>query len=332
MMIISLFLTMLPGVSGLFGFYEIPEGYRGTVKTFGKLHPDINNPGLNWCLPYNTVELYDVRWQTDKLSRVECGSNKGGTVYLDIEVVNRLKDTPECVYKMAKQHGVDYDSKLIFDYIPSEVGQFCKNYSVEDIYVEQFDKLDEVLASALRHNIEAYNMDVCLEIKPNGVRIGRPRLTNVMRDKFELIESEQKDKDLAQQQLETERVREQLATQKAVMTQERSHLVAQKTAETRILEQKSAAEIQTIKDSSLASQIKSKASAEADARKLMAEADKLWLTPARIEYEKSLAIAQNSKLIFNSPEKAFIGLGNDYPNKELHVSSGVFKTTECTAA
>ena len=330
MKIISLLFIMITGVSGLFGFYQIPEGYRGTIKSFGRLREGIYHPGLNWCLPYETVELYDIRWQTDKLARVECGSNKGGTVYLDIEVVNRLKDTPECVYRMAKQHGVDYDQKLIFDYIPSEVGQFCKNYSVEDIYVNQFDKLDEVLANVLGENIKAYHMDDCLEIKPNGVRIGRPHLTDLMRRKFESIESEKKDKDLARQQLETAKVRELQATQKAVMTEERTYLVAQKLAETSKLREQSSAEIQTIRDQSLASQIKSKAQAEAEARKMMAEADRLWLTPERIEYEKALAIAQNSKLIFNSPEKAFIGLDSPEPvAKRIPEKSTVFKENQC---
>ena len=343
--ILIMLFTIIFGVSAplkTVGFYEIPEGFRGTIKSFGKLKPGIYNPGLNWKFPFNKVELYDIRWQIDKLDNIVCGSSQGGTVYLDIEVVNRLKNTQECVYKMAMEHGVDYDSKLIKDYIPSEVGQFCKDYTVEDIYVRKFDKLDEVLAGALEKNIKAYNMDDCLEIKKDingitdGVRINRPRLSTIMKDKFESIESEKKDKDLAQQQLETAKVKEQQTTQQAVMKQERVFLVAKKTAEIKKLEAESAATLQRIKDNSLAQQITSKATADAEARKLMAEADKLWLTPQRIEYEKAIAIAKNSKLIFNSPDKAFIGLGNNFNpsniKQPIEDTNPDFVKQQCSAA
>ena len=79
---------------------------------------------------------------------------------------------------------------MIYDYIPSEVAQFCKNYTLNDIVIREFDKLDEVLLDKLRKNIDSYGLGDCLEIK--NVRINRPKLNEQMRKIFESIENEEK--------------------------------------------------------------------------------------------------------------------------------------------
>ena len=73
------------------------------------------------------------------------GSSQGGHAYLDIEVVNKLNSKDDCMLKVIGEHTIDYDRPLIYDYIPSEVAQFCKNYTLDDIVIREFDKLDEVL-------------------------------------------------------------------------------------------------------------------------------------------------------------------------------------------
>ena len=313
-----------------FGFYEIPQGYKGTQTTFGKLKDTVQSPGLNWRNPVTTYDLYDTRWQTDKILNVECGSAMGGTAHLTIEVINKLHSSLECIQSMARNHGVNYDKTLIYDYIPSEVVQFCKKYTLEEIYVTQFDKLDEVLGLALENNIKAYGMDKCLHIKKDkngittGVRINRPKLSSNMKSKFEAIEEEQKNKDLAKQRLDTDKVKQQQATQKAVMEEERKLLVAKKTSEKLKIEEESRATLQKIKDSTLKAQLISNAEgeagaiikiAEAEAQKKfqMAKADKQWLTPERLELEKALAFSSNSKLVFTKglPDNAFVNIGSD---------------------
>ena len=114
-----------------------------------------------------------------------CGSTRGGQAYLDIEVVNKLSSNDECIRKVVGQHTVEYDKPLIFDYIPSEVAQFCKNYTLDDIVIREFDKLDEVLLEKLRDNVESYGLTECLEIKK--VRINEPRLDPEMQRSLSLL-------------------------------------------------------------------------------------------------------------------------------------------------
>ena len=90
----------------------------------------ISDPGYHLKLPhftsYNNVQ---ITWQTDKLTNVMCGSSQGGHAFLDIEVVNKLSSSDKCILKVIGEHTIDYDKPLIYDYIPSEVAQFCKDYS-----------------------------------------------------------------------------------------------------------------------------------------------------------------------------------------------------------
>ena len=63
------------------------------------------------------------------------GSSQGGYAFLDIEVVNKLSSNDKCILKVIGEHTIDYDKPLIYDYIPSEVAQFCKDYTLDDIVI-----------------------------------------------------------------------------------------------------------------------------------------------------------------------------------------------------
>lgn len=306
-----------------FGFYEVPQGWCSVETKYGKISR-VAETGLRWKNPLTTKnDLVETRWQTDYLKNVECGSSQGGTVYLDIAVNNKLSNENECVSKMIKEHGVDYDKKLIKEFIPSEVAQFCKNYKVEDIYTTKFDELDEILATSLSGNIKAYGMEECLEIKKTGgVRISRPKLTNEMKEKFEKIEAEEKERHLQERIKETDKVKSENEHQTAAMKAEQEKEVSRINAEKQRLEELNQAEIQTIKDKTLANKIISEAEARKKSKMLEAEADEKWLTTLRIQYETALANAKNAKLVFGAPEKSLIHLGNQMPpmSKEELVS------------
>jgi len=161
--------TCLPGL------HECYQGHKCVYFRGGCLLPGTNNPGYHLKLPFITRhENIQITWQTDKLFDVVCGSSQGGKAFLDIEVVNKLKNTDECVLKIISEYTIDYDKQLIFDYIPSEVAQFCKNYTLDEILIEQFDKLDEVLLEKLKYNVNSYGLNGCLDIK--NIRINRPKL------------------------------------------------------------------------------------------------------------------------------------------------------------
>jgi hypothetical protein len=155
------------------------------------------------------------------------------------------------------QFGTGYDQPLIFDYIPSEVAQFCKNYPLEDIYIRRFDELDEVLMEKLTKVIAEFGMTDCLEIQK--VRIGRPMLSAEMQKRFEAIEHEEKEKDLAETRKQTDKVKLETQLQSAKMLSQQAQEEARIQLETKVLSARKAAEIQDIENEMKLKQAKSEA-------------------------------------------------------------------------
>ena len=70
-------------------------------------------------------------------------------IYFDkIEVVNRLKK--ELAWSTIKNYTINYDRTWIFDKIHHEINQFCSRHTLQDVYINKFDSLDESLVQALQ--------------------------------------------------------------------------------------------------------------------------------------------------------------------------------------
>lgn len=297
-------------ILSLFGVHKCEQGHSCVYYRGGKLLDDICPPGYHMKLPLLTSH-YNIQttWQTDKLFDVVCGSSRGGQAYLDIEVVNKLNNDHNCIRKVVGEHTIDYDKSLIFDYIPSEVAQFCKNYTLDDIVIREFDKLDEVLLEKLRHNIESYNLESCIDIKK--VRINRPKLDKAMQMKFQSIEDEQKTKELEVQRKETERVKLEIITQKEVMEKERQMKTTKIEMDIQISTAKSKADKQKIIDNMILQTKKTEADSEKYKLERIAEGNNLlFQNPNYIKLKAYESAHNNAKLIFGDvPQNAFMNLG-----------------------
>ena len=293
------------------GLHTCKQGHKCVYYRGGRLLDTVNEPGYHFKIPVVTSH-HDVQttWQTDRLTDVPCGSSQGGIAHLDIEVVNRLKGTSQCVLDTVREHTVDYDKPIIFDYVPSEVAQFCKNYPLQDIVIREFDKLDEVLLDKLKANVKSYGLEDCLDVK--AVRIGRPKLDQEMRRKFEAIEHEQKEKELAEQQKETQRVKLEGQLQKEVMEKEREQKKSEIEQQTREKVAESEARRQAIIDAKVLATRRSEAEAERHRLEQLAKGNEALHTEAHIKLEGYRSAHHNAKLIFgNVPENALIGLAGD---------------------
>lgn len=302
--------TLFARSDAFFGLHQCEQGHRCVYYRGGSLLNEFSDPGFHLKLPFITSHYpVQITWQTDKLNNVMCGSSRGGQAYLDIEVVNKLSSNDDCIRKVVGQHTVEYDKPLIFDYIPSEVAQFCKNYTLDDIVIREFDKLDEVLLEKLRDNVESYGLTECLEIKK--VRINRPRLDPEMQKKFESIENEQKAKELAIQQKETEKVKLEIQTQKEVMEKERQRQTS--AIESQILTERAEAESekQQIIDLMKLNTVKSDAEGEKYRLEQLALGNELLFSnPNYVKLEGFKAAHNNAKLIIGDvPQNALLNLG-----------------------
>tara|TARA_Y100000816_G_C26086942_1_gene573716 strand:+ start:1002 stop:1988 length:987 start_codon:yes stop_codon:yes gene_type:complete len=230
------------------GLHTVKQGHRGLYIRGGRLLDGVTEPGFNVKMPFTRHHDVQVTVQTDKLMDIPCVSSQGGTAYLNIEVVNRLTNTKQCVLKAVSEFGLNYDQPLIFDYVPSEVAQFCKDHTLEAIYISEFDKLDELLASKLKSNVDSYGMNKCLDIL--RVRIHRPRLSPELAKRFEAIEHEVKERQLQEKLVETERVKLAGDIQRAKMHKSKEQEEMRIEMETAREKQKLQAEIAALKAAS----------------------------------------------------------------------------------
>ena len=294
----------------LTGIHQCEQGHKCVYSRGGKLLQSVGDPGYHIKNPVITTHHnIQLTWQTDKLENVICGSSRGGKAYLDIEVVNKLLDNNECILKVVGEHTIDYDKSIIFDYIPSEVGQFCKNYTLSEIVIKEFDKLDEVLLGKLRQNIKSYDLDSCIDIK--NVRINPPKLDNEMKMQFESIEKEHKAKELTTQQKETEKVKLEMQLQREVMDKERQKQTSSIEMEIQIYKAKSESQKQLIVDEMNLQSKKNEADSEKYRLEKIAEGnERLFSNPNYIILEGFKSAHNNAKLIIGDlPQNSLMNLG-----------------------
>ena len=78
-----------------------------------------------------------------------CGTQGGVILYFDrIEVVNKLHSKK--VHDTVREFTADYDRPLIFDKVHHELNQFCSSHTLQEVYVDKFDQIDEFLQKALQ--------------------------------------------------------------------------------------------------------------------------------------------------------------------------------------
>uniref|UniRef100_A0A175YGU2 Band 7 domain-containing protein n=1 Tax=Daucus carota subsp. sativus TaxID=79200 RepID=A0A175YGU2_DAUCS len=282
--------------SSLSIIHQVPEGHVGVYWKGGALLKTITDPGFHLKLPLITYfEPVQVTLQTDLVRDIPCGT-KGGvmTNFEKIEVVNRLKKN--YVYETLLNYGVHYDNTWIYDKIHHEINQFCSGHSLQQVYIDMFDQIDEKMKDALQADCTRYAPG----IEIISVRVTKPSIPESVRRNFEQMEEERTKVMIA---VEKQRVAEKEAeTQKKIAisdAQKHAHVSAIQ------MEQKLAEKDSARKEEEIANAMylaREKSLADADFYKTMreAEANKLKLTPQFLELKFIKAIANNSKIFFGN--------------------------------
>ena len=90
------------------------------------------------------------------------------------------------MYETIKNYTIHYDKTWIFDKIHHEINQFCSSHTLQEVYIDLFDTLDEDLAKALQRdcNIWAPGIEII------AVRVTKPRIPEKIRQNYEQMEAE----------------------------------------------------------------------------------------------------------------------------------------------
>ncbi|XP_039336872.1 LOW QUALITY PROTEIN: erlin-1-like [Mauremys reevesii] len=276
--------------------HKVDEGHLAVYYRGGALLTSPSGPGYHIMLPFiTTFKSVQTTLQTDEVKNVPCGTSGGVMIYIDrIEVVNML--APYAVYDVVKNYTADYDKTLIFNKIHHELNQFCSSHTLQEVYIELFDQIDENLKLALQKELNVMAPGLTIQ----AVRVTKPKIPEAIRRNFELMEAEktkllvvaQKQK-VVEKEAETER-------KKALIEAEKAAEVAKIHYRQKLMEKEVEKRISEIEDAVLLARERTKADADYYTARKMADSNKLKLTPAYLELKKYQAIAANSKLYFGN--------------------------------
>eukprot|EP01096_Ripella_sp_DP13-Kostka_P010646 TRINITY_DN4227_c0_g1_i1.p2 TRINITY_DN4227_c0_g1~~TRINITY_DN4227_c0_g1_i1.p2 ORF type:complete len:343 (+),score=166.41 TRINITY_DN4227_c0_g1_i1:46-1074(+) len=309
-------LAAIAGLGVMDSYHEVPEGHLGVYWFGGAMLERVTEPGFHFKLPFvERVAHVQYTLQTDTVRDIPCGTSGGVLIYFDkIEVVNVLDK--KFVYKTIKQFGVDYDKTWIFDKIHHEINQFCSSHSLQEVYIEQFEKLDEALASSLQQQCNEWETG----IKIVAIRVTKPRIPDSVRKNYEAVEESKTQLMVAEQ---TQRVRRAEEETKRVQAKIRAEMEA----ETAIINARKEAEVSLIESEKIANQSKirremeifekeaektmalieneisvarQRAAADSTFYSLTTEAEALSkkLTPEYLKYTLYTSLANNTKIFF----------------------------------
>lgn len=300
------------GVIVQFSLHKVEEGHVGVYFRGGAMLQSMSGPGFHMMVPFLTmVRNIQTTLQTDEVKNVPCGTSGGVMIYFDrIEVVNVLQQG--AVYDIVKNYTADYDKALIFNKVHHELNQFCSGHTLQEVYIELFDQIDENLKIALQADL----LEMAPGLKVHAVRVTKPKIPEAIRKNFELMEAEktkllistQKQK-VIEKDAETER-------KKAVIEAEKEAQVAKIRYEQNILEKESLQKMETINDEVHLAKERSRADAEFYKIQKLAEANRLLLTKEYLDLKKIEAMSVNNKVYF----------GPDIPNMFISEKDAVKDT------
>lgn len=90
------------------------------------------------------------------------------------------------VLDIVRNYTADYDKTLIFNKVHHELNQFCSIHTLHEVYIDLFDQIDENLKQALQRDL----LEMAPGLTIQAVRVTKPKIPEVIRKNYELMEGE----------------------------------------------------------------------------------------------------------------------------------------------
>ncbi|XP_056387229.1 erlin-1 [Hyla sarda] len=276
--------------------HKVEEGHLAVYYRGGALLSSPSGPGFHIMFPFITsFRSVQTTLQTDEVKNVPCGTSGGVMIYFDrIEVVNML--TQSAVYDVVRNYTADYDKTLIFNKIHHELNQFCSAHTLQEVYIELFDQIDENLKLSLQKELNVMAPGLTIQ----AMRVTKPKIPETIRRNFELMEAEKTKLLIAAQRQKVVEKEAETERKKAVIEAEKVAQVSKIHFQQKVMEKETEKRISEIEDSAYLAKEKAKADAEYYTAYKLSESNKLKLTPEYLELMKYKAISANNKIYFGS--------------------------------
>lgn len=295
-----------------FSLHKIEEGNVGVYFRGGALLKVTSNPGYHMMIPFLTTHRsVQVTLQSDEVKNVPCGTSGGVMLHFDrIEVVNIL--SASSVYEIVKNYTADYDRTLVYNKIHHELNQFCSVHSLQEVYIDLFDQIDENLKIALQNDLNILAPGLTI----HGVRVTKPKIPEAIRKNYELVEAEKTKLMIAREYQKVVEKDAETERKKAVIEAEKEAQVAKINFEQKVMEKESVKTMSIIEDEIVTNRHKSRADADFYSLERQAQANQLLLTPDYLELKRYESIAANAKLYFGPSIPAYFVAGDAAPPKD----------------
>jgi regulator of protease activity HflC (stomatin/prohibitin superfamily) len=276
------------------GLHRIPEGHVGVYYRGGALLDRVTWPGFRFKTPLITKHhAVQVTVQTDKVVDVPCGTSGGTVISFDkVEVVNQLH--ADAAHAIVKNYTVHYDRTWIYDKIHHEINQFCSQHTLQEVYIDKFDRLDEILKETLQRDIDIFAPGLTII----AIRVTKPRIPKEILLNYEKIESEKTRLKVAEQHQKLVEKEAETERKKAVIEADKEAMVAAIHLNRTLAEKVNEQRMAQIDNEMQLAKVKAESDAELYRATQEAEANRLRLTPELLQLETVRALANNTKIYF----------------------------------
>jgi len=303
----------------------VEEGHLGFYWIGGALQERTTAPGFHYLIPFITrFANVQITVQTDTVRNIPCGTSGGSVIYFDkIEVVNRLR--PEKAHSTIKNYGIEYDKIWVFDKIHHEINQFCSSHTLQEVYIDQFESLDEAVALALQGICDKW--DTGIEIV--AIRITKPRIPESVKKNYEAVETaktrflvELEREKVARKEEEISRMRANIqalsAADLARISAEQAANVSKINVEMQIAQKSAEQKKESIQNEIYLDHQRSLADAEHYIISRQAEANQLKYTEEFLRFTLYTSLANNTKIFFGEKiPSMFLDFITDQSQKKI---------------
>ena len=292
----QIILVLIP-ISILFwnnALHKIDEGYVGVYFRGGALLYETSGPGYHLSMPFVTqMEQVQTSVQTDEVTNIPCGTSGGVVIFFEkIEVVNRLN--PSMVYETIRNYTVNYDKTWIFDKIHHEINQFCSKNTLQDVYIDKFDTLDENLMESLSSNLEFWAPG----IEIISVRVTKPSIPSNLLKNYEAREAERTKYMIAVEQQKVKEKQAETKKREAIIQSEQEAEVSKIEMQRRIAEKEAEKTIALIEVEKETERRRQEVNSWYYQATKEIEANEKKLTQAYLKKHMIDALANNTKFYF----------------------------------
>lgn len=216
-----------------------------------------------------------------------------------VEVVNRLNISS--VLDTVRLYGPEYDKLWVFDKVHHEVNQFCSVHTLQEVYIDLFDNVDEALKTALQKDCTDFKTG----IEIIAIRVTKPKIPDAIRRNYELMEGEKTRLLVAHQQQKVVEKEAETERKRATIEAQKDQEVARIRKEQEVMEKEAEQKMSSIGDQMHLAQQKARTDAKIYSIQQEADANKALLTAEYLQLQRIVAVGNNTKVYFGEKIPTF---------------------------